>query len=306
MQASAAANALDTELVLPIDSFTFIDPATVVVTAPNGSPQVRRADSVLDVYFGTVCGPGSCLPAQVSFRAYIAFNSAGPTVVEQGTVSASNAPAATTNAFHLNFASCFLTAPDLSLTKTDGGITVDPGQTIPYTLTVNNVGTATAQLASLHETVPTGTTFSATASTPGWSCSGTAAGSTCTFALGNVPRGSSIATIFAVTTDLPFVGTTVSNTATVSSFSSEPNLANNTASDTTPVRPGTPDLRLVKSLAGGAATPGATLSYALTLDNLGNATAAGSTLSETVPANTTFNAAASSAGWSCSSPAADR
>jgi hypothetical protein len=86
--ASPTANALNTELVLPIDARTFLDPTTVVVASPLGSPQVVRADSVLDVLFGTVCGPQPCDPATVRFRTYIAFPAIGPDVFEQGTVSA--------------------------------------------------------------------------------------------------------------------------------------------------------------------------------------------------------------------------
>jgi hypothetical protein len=66
--AAAAANADNTELNLPIDARMLLDPATVVVSAPNGAPEIRRADSVLDVYFGTVCGPAPCTASTVKFR----------------------------------------------------------------------------------------------------------------------------------------------------------------------------------------------------------------------------------------------
>jgi len=300
--AAPAANALQTELVLPIDSRIAIDPTTVVVSAPIGTPQVVRADSILDVLFGRVCGPAPCTPATVKFRASIVFPAIGPDVFEQGTVSASNAATVSTNAFFQPFVSCgALTRPDLALTKSDGGLTADPGQVIPYTLTVLNQGSATAAASVLTETVPAGTTFHAAASSPGWACSGTAAGSTCSISLGNVVPAASITKIFAATADLPFpVGTTqVSNTAAVSTGTQESNLGNNTATDTTPVRPGTPDLRLVKTVTGGAATPGTILLYGLTVTNIGNATARSTSINDTVPADTTFVAASSTAGWSC-------
>jgi uncharacterized repeat protein (TIGR01451 family) len=301
--AASSANALNTELVLPIDPKTNLDPTSVVVTAPQGNPQVVRADSVLDVVFGTVCGPSPCSPSTVRFRTYIAFPATGPDVFEQGTVSASNAATVNTNSFFQPFVSCgAITRPDLALTKSDGGLTADPGQVIPYTLTVLNQGNATASTSVLTEAVPAGTTFHAAASSPGWACSGTTAGSTCSISLGNVVPGATVTKFFAVTADLPFpVGTAqVSNSAAVSTAVQESNLANNSATDTTPVRPGTPDLRLVKTVTGGAATPGTLLFYGLTLTNLGNATARSTSITETVPQNTSFVAASSTAGWSCS------
>ena len=301
--ASPGANAQKTELVLPIDARTVLDTSTLVVNAPNGNPQIVRADSVLDVFLGTVCGPTPCTPATIKFRTYISFFSIGPDVFEQGTVSASNASAVSTNMFFQPFVSCAAPPPiaDLALSKSDGGITADPGQTIPYTLTVRSQGSATAAASILHETVPAATTYNAAASSPGWSCSGSAAGSTCSFALGDLAPGATLAKVFAVTTGLPFpVGSSqVTNTATVSTVTQETNLANNTATVSTPVRPGNPDLRLVKTVTGGAATPGATLLYGLTLTNLGNATARSASLTETVPANTSFVAGSSTTGWTC-------
>lgn len=303
LAAASGADALNTELVLPIDARTVLDPTTVVVNAPRGNPQVRRADSVLDVYFGTLCGPAPCTAATVRFRTYISPLSIGPDIFEQGTVSADNAPTVDTNPFFQPFVSCAVRPPvvDLALTKADGGITADPGQTIPYTLTVRSQGSGTAASSILQETVPAAATFNAAASSPGWSCSGTAPGSTCSFALGDLAPGAIVAKVFAVTTDLPFPAgsSQITNTATVSTSSQEPNLANNSATVSTPVRPGNPDLRLVKTVTGGAATPGSTLLYGLTLTNLGNATARAASLAETVPANTTFVTGSSTSGWAC-------
>ncbi len=61
-------------------------------------------------------------------------------------------------------------APDLTLTKSDGGATVAPGGTVAYTLSYANAGNQNAIGVSLAETVPADTTFNAGASTAGWSC----------------------------------------------------------------------------------------------------------------------------------------
>jgi uncharacterized repeat protein (TIGR01451 family) len=194
------------------------------------------------------------------------------------------------------------TQPDLALAKSDGGITSAPGKTIPYTLTTSNIGQGTANSAQLTETVPANTTFSPTASSPGWTCTpDTSAGSACTLALGNVVAGASLARVFAVTVGLnlaPSV-TLISNTASVSSKTTDSNPSNNTASDTTPLTPGIPDLSVVKTTSSTGANPGSFVTWTLTVANSGNAQAANVTLNETLPSGTTFASSLSSPGWTC-------
>jgi uncharacterized repeat protein (TIGR01451 family) len=196
-------------------------------------------------------------------------------------------------------------APDLSLTKSDGGASVAPGGTVAYTLTYANAGNRGATGVVLTETVPANTTFNAGASTVGWVCvPNNNAGSTCTLAIGAVAAGSGlqIAT-FAVTAANPVAAgvTQISNTASVAddgANGTDPTPGNNTGADTTPVT-GAPDLSLTKSDGGASVAPGGTVAYTLTYANLGNRDATGVVLTETVPANTTFNAGASTAGWVC-------
>jgi uncharacterized repeat protein (TIGR01451 family) len=197
-------------------------------------------------------------------------------------------------------------APDLSVTKSDGGASAAPGGTISYTLTYANSGNRGASGVVLTETVPANSTFNAGASTAGWSCSpNNNAGSTCTLAVGSLAAGSGNQTAtFAVTVvnPLPAGVTQISNTATIAddgTNGTDPTPANNTGSDTTPVT-GAPDLSVTKSDGGASTTPGGTISYTLTYANSGNRGATGVVLTETVPTNTTFNAGASTAGWSCS------
>ena len=194
---------------------------------------------------------------------------------------------------------------DYSLTKSDGGTSVAPGGTVPYTLTYANNGDVAGSGVVLTETVPANTTFNAGASTAGWSCTpNNNAGSTCTRAVGNVAAHSSPqSAIFAVTVANPVAAGVmqISNTASIAdngANGADPTPGNNSASDTTPIV-AAPHLSLAKSDGGASVGPGGTVAYTLTYANSGNRGASGVVLTETVPANTTFNSGASTAGWTC-------
>src|SRR5262249_44604752 len=90
--------------------------------------------------------------------------------------------------------------PDLVVTKSDGGVTGNAGGTGPYTINYSNVGLGNSTGVVLTEFLPTGSTFNAAASTPGWTAVGT---SQFTFAVGSVPAGASGSVVFAVTVPIP-------------------------------------------------------------------------------------------------------
>ncbi|MBN1668455.1 MAG: cadherin-like domain-containing protein, partial [Anaerolineales bacterium] len=133
-------------------------------------------------------------------------------------------------------------APDLTISKSDGGVTAEPTDVVAYTLTYQNIGNQHASGVILTETVPANSSFTAGASNSGWVCTPDAsAGSSCTFALGSLAAGGASGSVtFAVTAADPFpVGVTeISNTASLADDGTgglDPNTANNTATDTTPV-----------------------------------------------------------------------
>lgn len=129
--------------------------------------------------------------------------------------------------------------PDLVLTKDDGGVTVDPGDTIVYVLSLSNVGDEDATGVEVSETVPEGTTLVAGASDPLWVCGDVTAGSSCTLDAGTVVVDAPVVTFnFAVQVDDPTSVAEVTNVASVTDDGmngDDNDPLNNVAVDTTPV-----------------------------------------------------------------------
>src|SRR5262249_457134 len=127
--------------------------------------------------------------------------------------------------------------PDLTVTKTDGGITTVPGGVVLYQINFGNIGTANSDTAQLTETLPANTTFNSTYSDPACSTEDT---NTFTVSLPNLAVGASGTVFFAVNVNTPFPAgvANISNTVTINDGGdSGPDLDpnNNTATDTTPV-----------------------------------------------------------------------
>src|SRR5439155_788383 len=189
----------------------------------------------------------------------------------------------------------------LAMAKSVASGSGNPGSVLVYQLVVSNAGTRDAAGVSLRETVPQLTSFLAAGSSPGWTCSPDGnAGSSCMLAVGTVAAGSSATFTFAVQVASAFPPNppAIDNTACVSTTSSGDPTDNDCGTTSTPPGGG-PDLKLVKSVASGSATPGSVLVYELQVSNLGTQGAAGVSLAETVPQLTTFLPASSSPGWTC-------
>jgi uncharacterized repeat protein (TIGR01451 family) len=191
--------------------------------------------------------------------------------------------------------------PDVRMAKSVASGNGNPGSVLVYQLLMTNAGTRNAVGVSLHETVPQLTIFRSAGSSPGWTCTPDGnAGSSCTLAVGTVAAGSSSTFTFAVQVASAFPPNppAIDNTACVSTTSSGDPTDNDCGTTSTPPGGG-PDLKLVKSVASGSATPGSVLVYELQVSNLGTQGAAGVSLEETVPQLTTFLPGSSSPGWTC-------
>ncbi|MBL8206907.1 MAG: DUF11 domain-containing protein [Blastocatellia bacterium] len=123
---------------------------------------------------------------------------------------------------------------DLTITKSATPATVTAGQTITYTLQLNNTGPTEAQNVTVTDAIPANTTFvAATVSAgSGWSVTNPAAGGVgnVVFSKNSVAAGetASFQIVARVNTNVGN-GATISNTATIASGTADPNAANNTA-----------------------------------------------------------------------------
>jgi uncharacterized repeat protein (TIGR01451 family) len=202
-----------------------------------------------------------------------------------------------------------ITRADLSVTKSGAPDPVNAGGNITYTINVANAGPSDAQNVSLSDATPANTTFVSIAQTagPSFSCTSPAPGATgtvtCTLATFAAGASASFSLVVNVNANTPN-GTTISNTATTSSSTTDNVPGNNSATATTRVIAGA-DLSVTKT---GPAQQGAgfNISYTITVTNLGPSAAANVVLSDPVPANTTFISFAQNAGptFACNTPTA--
>ena len=118
---------------------------------------------------------------------------------------------------------------DVSVNMTGTPSSVSQGDTLTYTLTVNNGGPNTATNVTLTDPLPSGVTYASVSTTAG-TCS--QASGTVTCLLGTMSNGG-----FATVTLLAAAGApnTVTNTASVTADQNDPNTSNNSSSVTTAI-----------------------------------------------------------------------
>ncbi len=265
---------------------------TYTITASNAGPDGVTGATVADTFPGTLtctwtcvgAGGGTCtagpvagnindpvdLPAggSVTYTATCTIaSSATGTLVNTATVaSAIGDPVPANNA--ATDTDTLTPSADLAVAKTDGLATAAPGQAITYTIVASNSGLSDAPGSSVSDTFPAAFTGAT------WTCAG-AAGGTCTAAgagniadTANLPAGGSVTYTVNGTIDGAFTGL-LSNTATVATAGgvSDPNAANNSATDTTDVLGGAV-VSGTKTVAG-TFSPGGTITYTVVLTNTG-------------------------------------
>ncbi len=266
--------------------------------AANNGPSVAQNVVLTDVLPATVSfvsaspecvyapGPHSVTCTYAGATAVGASRSAtvNTTVVAGATTNANNtvtASSGTADAVSGNNAAT-VTVPvgaraDLSLTKTASALTIGHDQTMTFDLGYASAGPSNAVAAQIVDTLPAGLTF---VSGPA-GCSAVGQVVTCT--LGTLASGD------AGTRRITVRGTTMgvkTNSAVISTSTTDPVAPNNTATATVTVTPAA-DLGLTKT---GPATvvAGGDMTYVLTTTNSGPDPATGVAIVDTLPAGTSF------------------
>jgi uncharacterized repeat protein (TIGR01451 family) len=194
---------------------------------------------------------------------------------------------------------------DLQITNTASPVPVQANSTITYTQKVTNAGPSTASNASITETTPANTTFNSITVPSGWSCTTPASGSTGTISCTNASfaTGSSSFTVVLNVPAGTAAGTAINDTATVTSSTSDPNLANNTATAADVVATSSQaDLVTTNSALPTSVSSGSNVTYTQSVTNNGPAAATTLSFTQTTPPNTNFQSITAT-GWTCTTPA---
>ncbi len=186
---------------------------------------------------------------------------------------------------------------DLAITKThDGDFTA--GSDGSYSLSVSNNGPSDAALPSVTDDVPSPFTVVSVDGGSAWECGATGNDVSCT-AVADLPAGATAATISVVVSVPSSQGATgVTNTASVSSATGDPDGSNDSSGDPTSIVTAA-DLTLTK-VHQGTFTAGTDGSYLITVENLGPSDAAADlSVSDTLPSTEAYVSGTGS-DWTCS------
>jgi len=175
-------------------------------------------------------------------------------------------------------------SPDLTITKTDGVDTADPGDTLTYTIDFVNLGDGEAENVMITDTLPDYVTFVSA------SDGGTEAGGVVTWNLGTLPAGASGSVTLTVEIDdlFPAAGVyDLLNHVSISTTTPGDDPSNNTDTDLTKVT-AMPELAVTKTAAPEPVPAGDQLTYTINWSVAGSAPAQDLTLTDEVPEHTVF------------------
>ena len=184
---------------------------------------------------------------------------------------------------------------DLSITKTDFAATATPGTTVSYQIVASNSGPSDVTGAVVSDTPPVeliGVTWSCAAS-GGASCANSSGASSISEVV-DLPVGGTVTFTLAGTLAASTIGP-VANTAVIAApvGATDPNLADNTATDTDTIAP-VADLSITKNVDLATALPGDSVTYTMVVGNAGPSDISDATVDDVVPAGLI------NASWTCS------
>jgi uncharacterized repeat protein (TIGR01451 family) len=282
---------------------------TYTITASNAGPDTANGATVADTFPASLTATwtcagaagGTCIPSGSGNINDTVNLPAGGSVTY--TVSATVSPAASgtlsntatvTPPFDVtdpnpanNSATdtdTILALADLSITKTDGVISMMPGGGVTYTITASNAGPSNVAGAMVNDMLPPGLIGAS------WTCVG-ASGGICTASgisnvndIVNLPVGGSVTYTVVAYVDPTATGS-IANTAIVMAPGGviDPNPGNNSATDTDTLTP-TADLAITKTDGVTAVTAGGPVTYTIIATNPGPSDVTGAVVQDTFPA----------------------
>jgi uncharacterized repeat protein (TIGR01451 family) len=180
----------------------------------------------------------------------------GTNVVNTASASASTADPTPANnaATATTSVTAAVAGADVSVTKS-GSVAVSNGGTISYTIVVANAGPTAASNVVLTDALPANTTFVSLTSPSGWTVTTPSVGSSGTITASNASLASGASASFALAIAVNgsvVSGSTISNTASVSSSTADANAGNNSATASTRVTSGgqpTPEATPIPALS---------------------------------------------------------
>jgi len=207
----------------------------------------------------------------------------------------------------------YCSGADLSITNSGVPTLVLPGGTITYTQTVTNNGPFDAVNPVASENIPANTTFTSITVPPNVTCTTPPVGGTGTITCTGTtfPSGTSETVTVVVTVGIGTpVGTQIVDVDNVTSGTSDPNLANNTATAISTVTTAIQaDISVVNTASAMTVAPGGTFTMTAVVKNLGPAVATSPAFTEatasdaTSTTNATFVSLVPPSGWTCTTPA---
>ena len=193
---------------------------------------------------------------------------------------------------------------DVAISMAASSKTVSPNDELIYTLTVTNQGPDAAESVVVHDELPPALKLVSCAATANGVCGGTRTSPTVTFATLGADAS---ATITLVTNVLPPVaeatsslvtnGQVIGNVATAESATSDPNQDNNKVG--TRVTMSMTDVAIGMTASPIPVTPGAELTYTITVTNKGPQAAQAVTITDSLPSSVTISSCAATSGGVC-------
>ena len=167
------------------------------------------------------------------------------------------------------------------------------GDTLTYTIELNNTGSTTANNVFFSDTIPSGTNFANNVTINGISAPGVNPDPPSSIPIGNIDPGSTTTISFNVTVvTLPASGTIPNDSTANFTFTADPSFPDGAMGSSNSNTVNTPATQAIinniKSVDKSFATIGDILTYTIVLGNVGNTAATSVVFTDTMPNGTTY------------------